>query len=180
MNDRSVMIVDYIKFKYHPNLAEDEILIRGEGICQCCGKKVTEYIEQDIYAKENIDCLCLNCISDGSAAAKFDAEFVQDAESVSDPEKRDELFHRTPGYLAWQGEYWLACCDDYCQYLGVVGIEELDQFGIKDEVLREYFSHSDSYPQDILEQHLKKDGDMTGYLFRCLHCRRYRLYVDAN
>ena len=40
-------------------------------------------------------------------------------------EKIDELFKRTPGYVSWQGEKWLACCDDYCEYLGDVGYDEL-------------------------------------------------------
>ena len=49
------------------------------------------------------------------AASKFDGEF-QDPEStdrVSDPDKLDELIHRTPGYCGWQQEYWIAHCDDY-------------------------------------------------------------------
>lgn len=172
--------METIEFKYHPNIYHDDILIHKENICQCCGRKVSEYIENDIYAEEDLDCICLSCISDGSAAEKFDATFVQDAEAVSDPAKQNELFCRTPGYLAWQGEYWLACCDDYCQYLGMVGIKELDALGIKNEVLREYASHSNGYPLDVVERDLQKDGDLTGYLFRCLHCGKYRIYVDAS
>ena len=74
--------MERIEFKYHPNLYSDEILIRGEGVCNCCGKKVTEYIDS-VYSPEDLDCICLGCISDGSAAEKFDAEFVQYAEEVS-------------------------------------------------------------------------------------------------
>ncbi|MBR2806782.1 MAG: CbrC family protein [Oscillospiraceae bacterium] len=171
--------MERIEFKYHPNLYSDMILIRGEGVCNCCGKKVTEYIDS-VYSPEDLDCISLGCISDGSAAEKFDAEFVQYAEEVSDPEKRDELFHRTPGYMSWQGENWLACCDDYCAYLGPVGMEELEELGIKDEVLEDYASQVPSYPIDVVEEYLSKDGDLTGYLFRCLHCGKYRLYVDAS
>lgn len=126
-----------IQFKYHPNIYEDDVLVHKSGICQCCGKQISEYIEH-IYSAEDVDCICLQCVSDGTAAQKFDAEFVSWAEPVSDPEKSDELFHRTPGYLGWQDENWLACCDDYCQYLGRVGIDELNDLGIKDEVLQEY------------------------------------------
>mgnify|MGYP004667429291 FL=1 len=49
------------------------------------------------------------------SASKFDGEF-QDPEStdcVSNPDKLDELIHRTPGYCGWQQEYWIAHCDDY-------------------------------------------------------------------
>ena len=121
-----------IEFKYHPNLYSDEILIHEEGVCNCCGRKVPEYIGT-AYSPEDTDCICLSCIHDGSAAEKLNAEFVQFAEDVSDPEKRDELFKRTPGYMSWQGENWLACCDDYCAYLGTVGIRELQELGIKDQ-----------------------------------------------
>lgn len=38
---------------------------------------------------------------------------------------------RTPGYCSWQGEYWLACCDDYCEYLGDVGYEELKEMNLE-------------------------------------------------
>ena len=168
-----------IKFKYHPNLYTDEILIHGEGVCNCCGKTVTEYVEE-VYSAEDLDCICLECIHNGSAAKKFDAEFVQYAEKVSDPQKKDKLFHRTPGYMAWQGENWLACCDDYCEYLGPVGIQELEEMGIKKEVLEDYSKQVPAYPLDVVEEYLNKEGDMTGYLFRCLHCGKYRLYVDAS
>lgn len=168
-----------IKFKYHPNLYTDEVLIHEEGVCNCCGKIVSEYIGM-AYSAEDIDCICLSCIHDGSAAEKFDAEFVQFAEEVSDPEKRDELFKRTPGYISWQGENWLACCDDYCAYLGTVGIQELEELGIKEEVLADYAVQAPAYPSDVIEEHLHKDGDLCGYLFRCLHCGKYRMYADAS
>ena len=131
-----------IEFKYHPNLYHDEVLIRSEGVCNCCGKTVSEYIGM-AYSTE-------------------------------------ELFHRTPGYVSWQGENWLACCDDYCAYLGAVGIKELETMGIKEEALRDYAAQEITYPMDVVEQYLRKDGDLCGYLFRCLHCGRYRLYVDAS
>ena len=166
-------------FKYHPNIYTDEILVHGEGVCQCCGRTVSEYVES-VYTSADVDCICLSCIHDGSAAAKFNAEFVQYAEPVSDPQKRDELFKRTPGYMSWQGENWLACCDDYCAYLGPVGIEELEKLGIKDEVLKDYAEQVPSYPLDVVNEYLRRDGDLTGYLFRCLHCGKYRMYVDAS
>lgn len=168
-----------IVFRYHPNLYEDDILIKGEGVCQCCGKTVHEYIE-NVYSPEDIDCICLECVYSGEAAKKFKATFVEDAEHVSNPAKRNELFCCTPGYSAWQGEYWLACCDDYCQYLRRVGMKELEEMGIKEKVLEEYASHDDGYPLEVLEDCLYKDGDMSGYLFKCSHCGKYRLYVDAS
>lgn len=169
-----------IKFKYHPNINTDEILKHGKGICNCCGKEVTKYIE-NVYAEDDLDCICLECIHNGKAAEKFDASFVQDAEHVSDPQKTDELFQRTPGYMSWQGEFWLSCCDDYCEYLGPVGIKELDELGIKDQVLNDYIEHwPDGYSIEDINEYLTKNGSVTGYLFRCLHCGKYRLHIDSD
>ena len=114
------------------------------------------------------------------AARKFDATFVQDAEweGERDKEKDDELFLRTPGYLSWQGEYWLSCCDDYCAYLGTVGTRELKAMDIADEVFEEYYMRDDFF-EDV-EEYLVKDGSLCGYLFQCLHCGKYHLWVDAD
>ena len=171
--------MERIRFIYHPNLYSNDILIHKEGVCECCGKKVTEYIEQP-YAAGDIDCICLACVHDGSAAKKSDAEFIQDAEEVSDPAKRDELFHRTPGYTSWQGEYWLACCDDYCEYLQTAGIKEPDELGITEEVLKDYLEQDIAYDEETVRKYLVRDGSLCGYLFRCLHCGKYRLYIDAD
>lgn len=165
------------KFKYHPNLYDDAIVIFDEGTCECCGKEVSAFIE-NIYSSRDLYCICLECIANGAAAKKFKCEFVQDAEKVSDPEKVDELFHRTPGYSNWQGEYWLACCDDYCQYIGMVRIDELDELGITKEVLKEYSKRENSYPIEDVQENLDVDGSMTGYLFKCSHCGKYHLWVD--
>lgn len=165
-------------FKYHPNLENDDIVIFEEEICQCCGKEVEAYIE-NIYSRSDVDCICLECVANGEAAKKFNAEFIQDAEKVSDPQKIDELFHKTPGYISWQGEYWLACCDDYCEYLGRVGIEELDELGITDEVLKSYVNdNKNKFSIEDIKECLERDGSMTGYLFKCSHCGKYRLWID--
>ncbi|MBR2550668.1 MAG: CbrC family protein, partial [Clostridiales bacterium] len=51
-----------IQFKYHPNIYEDDVLVHKSGICQCCGKQISEYIEH-IYSAEDVDCICLQCVS---------------------------------------------------------------------------------------------------------------------
>lgn len=163
-------------FKYHPNLYQNEQVIFGKNICQCCGREVDAYIE-NMYTVEDIDCICLDCVVSGQAAKKFHGTLVQDAEPVSDPAKREELFCRTPGYISWQGEHWLACCDDYCAYLGDVGTKELEEMGIADQVFAEYDAR-DEYESARL--YLEKCGSMAGYLFRCLHCGTYHLWVDTD
>lgn len=74
------------------------------------------------------------------SSRKFDGIFIQRAEKnkVDDPAKIDELFKRTPGYVSWQGEHWLACCNDFCAFIGDVGTKELEELGIADDVFEEY------------------------------------------
>lgn len=170
---------DRPKFTYHPNVYTDDIVVHGEGQCQCCGKTVDAYVEH-MYSAKDVDCVCLRCIHDGQASKKFEGTFVQSAEDVSDEKKREELFCRTPGYLGWQGEYWLVCCDDYCQYLSRVGVEELKELGIADEVINEYCERDDAYSKDVVTDCMYKDGDMSGYLFKCIHCNKYKLWVDSS
>ena len=168
------------KFRYHPDPLETGSFIEGETkICPCCGKESNTYYVKSPYAVDDVDYLCPVCISNGEAAKKYDADFIQDVDDdfVPDKEKRDELFYRTPGYLSWQGEYWLYCCNDYCAYLGSVGTNELKEMGIAEEVFEEY-NKRDEFAD--VEKYLVKDGHICGYLFRCLHCKKYHLYVDAD
>ena len=167
-------------FKYHPDPLETGSFEEGEEkICPCCGNKSKVYYSSFPYCSEDVEYICPTCISNGEAARKFDAEFVQNAEwhGENDEEKDDELFHRTPGYMSWQGEYWLSCCDDYCAYMGTVGTRELKAMDIADEVIEEYVQRGAF--EDIGE-YLVKDGPMCGYLFKCLHCGKYHLWVDAD
>lgn len=165
-------------FKYHPNLYESNLIRQGSDTCQCCGATVSEYYDR-MYCRASIDCLCLGCIASGAAAEKFDGSYIQDADEakVDDPAKVDELFKRTPGYSSWQGEYWLACCNDFCAFIGDVGTKELEDMGIVDEVFAEYDALNEY--QDA-RKYLVKAGGMAGYLFQCLHCGKYHLGVDAS
>ena len=167
-------------FIYHPDPLATGAFVEGEAkVCPSCGKKSNVYYNLLPYCIDNIENLCPFCIANGLAAEKFDAEFVQDAEGQGelDPEKDQLLFCQTPGYSSWQGENWLSCCQDYCAYLGTVGTRELKAMGIAEQVLADY-EESGGY-QDI-EEYLVKDGSLCGYLFRCLHCQKYQLWVDSD
>lgn len=168
------------KFRYHPDPLTTESFEEGPPeVCPCCGKESTIYYSSFPYSVEDVEHLCPECIASGEAAKKFDAQFVQDAEweGEVDVAKSKELFERTPGYLSWQGEHWLSCCNDYCTYLGTVGTQELEEMGIADEVLEEYEMR---HEYTDIREYLYKDGDLCGYLFRCLHCGKYHIYVDAS
>lgn len=163
-------------FKYNPNVDDLGIVKHINRICNCCGKKVDEYIDS-MYCKEKVDCICIKCIASGEAAKKFDGTFIQDAMPLDDKEKKEELFCRTPGYISWQGEYWLTCCNDYCAFIGNVGTKELEELGIEEEVIDEY--EKTGHYRNI-RSYLTKDGSLCGYLFKCLHCGKYHLWVDSD
>jgi uncharacterized protein len=175
-------MIEKIKFKYHPNVWEQNVFSKREDgeleICQCC-RKQTEYFVETMYCEEDINCICPKCIANGDAAEKFNGDFIQDAEinKVSDKNKIDELLKRTPGYFSWQGEHWLACCNDFCAYIGDVGTEELETMGIADEVFEEYDELNE---YENAREYLVKAGSMAGYLFKCLHCGKYHIWVDAD
>lgn len=120
--------------------------------------------------------ICMECVASGKAVEKFGGGFVQDAEKALTKEKIDELFKRTPGYVSWQGENWLACCDDYCEYLGDVGYTELKEMNLI-HLIDEFKEEEDA---DFDNEDLEKGGSPAGYLFRCLHCGKYRLNVDFD
>lgn len=176
--------MEKIKFKYSPNAYDIDIFYHAEDgnfpVCECCGKP-TEYSYETMYSTETVDCICPECIATGRAAEKFDGEFIQSAEDdkVNDDKKSEELYKRTPGYISWQGEHWLACCNDYCEYLGDIGTKELEKVGIADEVFEDY-DNNYGLLYDDLRNDLEKGGSPAGYLFRCLHCKKYRLWIDFD
>lgn len=176
MNDNSLKLP---KFKYHPNVYDKEKVLDAvqfdNNVCQCCGNKTDVYVST-MYCSGEVDCICMECVANGKAAEKYDGEFIQYAEEISDEEKRTELFRRTPGYCSWQGEYWLACCDNYCEYLGDVGYAELKEMNLV-SIIEEYKKVEG---MDFDNEMLEKGGSLAGYLFRCIHCGKFRLNVDCD
>ena len=170
-------------FKYHPDPIATGAFIKGEPCtCECCGKETEIKYESPFYSVEKVKCLCPQCIADGSAAAKFDGEFqdAYNADEVTDPEKLDELIHRTPGYHGWQQEYWVAHCDDYCAFLGYVGWDELVEMGIDKEIEETHKDGVSGWPLEEVKEYMSNGGSMQGYLFKCLVCGKYVLHVDCD
>ena len=169
-------------FRYHPNPMETGAFQESkEGIiCDCCGEKTHIYYRAPFFSIDEIEYLCPTCISSGRASKKFQGEFQDEYsldEGVDNPDKLDELIHRTPGYCGWQQEYWRAHCGDYCAFLGYVGAKELRALGVMDEVLDD--SMWDDDQKDMI-QNMVNGGSVQGYLFQCLHCGKHLLWVDVD
>ena len=169
-------------FRYHQNPMETGAFQKSEkGVtCDCCGETTNIYYNAPFFAEDDIEYLCPTCIANGKAAAKFDGSFQDDYSvdyGVEDPDKLDELIHRTPGYCGWQQEYWRAHCGDFCTFLGYVGARELRALGVMDEVL------DDPMWDDELKEMIQASvngGSMQCYLFQCLYCGKHLLWVDFD
>ena len=98
-------------------------------------------------------------------------------DGVDDPEKLDELIHRTPGYSGWQQEYWRAHCGDYCAYLGHVGARELRALGVLEEVLDDPMW--DDEQKEMIRESVN-GGHLQCYLFQCLHCGKHLVWMDFD
>ena len=138
------------------------------------------YYTDPFYTVEDIEYLCPECIASGEAARKYNGSFQDDCsldDGVDNPEKLDELIHRTPGYSGWQQEYWRAHCGDYCAFLGYVGIRELQALGVLEEVLDDPMW--DDEQKEMIQESVN-GGHLQCYLFQCLHCGKHLVWMDFD
>ncbi|WP_232245868.1 CbrC family protein [Delftia acidovorans] len=163
-------------FRYHPDpVATGSIQENHALACPCCGR-----VSGWVYATtpyglgEQPSDLCPWCIADGSAASRFGSGFVSDLAGEVPGEVADEVNLRTPGFISWQGEQWLTHCGDAAAFLGPVGWEALKDLPDAQASLLE-----DGCDKEMLAL-MRKDGDLTAYLFRCLHCGVHLAYADAS
>ena len=170
-------------FKYHPDPLKTGAFSQGEAhTCGCCGRQTDIWYEQPFHSAQDVECLCPECIASGKAAEKFDGEFVDACSvgEVSDSAKLDELVRRTPCYIGWQQEYWYAHCDDFCEFVGYVGWDEIVEMGIAQQIEKNYDEEICGFDFEDIKECLTNNGSMQGYLFRCLHCGEYFLYADCD
>ena len=155
-------------------------LIVNPGVRDTFEKRSAIVREIRFYAVEDIEYLCPACIASGEAARKYDGSFQDDFsvdDGVDDPEKLDELIHRTPGYSGWQQEYWRAHCGDYCAFWGYVGARELRALGVLEEVLNDPMW--DEEQKEMIQESVN-GGHLQCYLFQCLHCGKHLVWMDFD
>ena len=173
-------------FKYHPDPLSSGSVVPSPGSCSCCGKARGHVYAGPVYADIELeDALCPWCIADGSAHRRFDALFV-DSEAFPDgvPSSSVELIsQQTPGFNAWQGEHWPACCGDATAFIGPFGITELRARDYRlESLLMPHIVHtmgvSGSAATRLLSS-LNREHGPTAYLFRCLVCDADRFHIDS-
>ena len=165
-------------FKYLPDpLGSGIFKDDAKAKCDCCEKQTAIYYDGPTYAKDNIRTLCPVCIHSGKAAEKFNAMFQQDLvndERVTDKTRTDEVLHRTPGYISFQGNAWPAHCDDYCAFVAYVGWPEIEEMNLAADL-----ENLSGFKDEALHD-MRNNGSLQGYLFRCLCCGKPVLLADCD
>lgn len=176
-------------FRYHPDPLATGSIERSGASCRCCGATHGFIYTGSFYASEDDleDALCPWCIADGSAAARFSAEFVDragiggygDWEAVL-ADILDEVSQRTPGFIGWQQEKWWTHCGDAAEFLGRAGSEELQhQWPGAIPAIRDTMRFGFTDWVDYLAA-LDRDSGPTAYVFRCRHCGQLGGYSDHH
>lgn len=172
------------EFKYHPDPVATGSVEPSDEDCRSCGQRRGYVYVGPVYSERELDgSLCPWCIADGSAHKKFGCSYSDDRWSGSDAVPRailEEVTLRTPGFLGWQQEHWLACCNDAAAFVGRAGKAELETRwpdaipSIRDEM--------EMKPEEWAEYSaaLDKDGSPSAYVFRCLHCAKHLGYSDCD
>jgi uncharacterized protein CbrC (UPF0167 family) len=170
-------------FKYHPNPVATGMIERKTAVCPCC-ERTTEYVYSTIpYGIDEIENLCPECIENGSAAKKFKVEFSDGyplAQVGLAKEIVEEVIFRTPGFISWQQEVWLACCDDACEFHGNLSKDEFKNLSSeKIAKFREDHDIGDKLWGALSSSYVPK-GNLAIYKFVCRHCGSLRLGFDMS
>lgn len=177
-------------FRYHPDPVATGSAVPSQEPCDLCGRPAVLKYQGSIYGRQ-ARVLCLRCIADGTAAARLGdpdgrpAEFTDVGWGVPKdvpPTVVEEVSQRTPGFIGWQQERWLYHCADAAAFLGLVGWNDMKELPDAVASLRAELAELGIDVPEADEQIslLRRDGDFTGYLFRCLHCGVHLAYSDAN
>lgn len=176
-------------FRYHPDPVGTRSAVPTDALCDLCGQPAELRYVGPIFGRQ-ADVLCLRCIANGRAAWQLSlsdgepAQFTDVAGAPRDvpPDVLEEVTQRTPGFIGWQQAHWLYHCSDAAAYLGTVGWDEVKDWpdalaSLRSELMDLGVAATQA---DEQIQWLSRDGDLTGYLFRCLHCGTRLAYSDAS
>jgi uncharacterized protein CbrC (UPF0167 family) len=173
------------EFRYHPDSIRSGSVEPLDATCRCCRKARGFIYTGPVYAEKDLSgALCPWCIADGSAHEKFDATFV-DSEAFPDdvPESAiEEITERTPGYSAWQGEQWPACCGDAARFLRPTGLaqiraEQRELEGLLMGHIVHEMGISGGAATRLLAS-LDRDKGPTAYIFECRTCGTPKFHID--
>jgi uncharacterized protein len=116
--------IDLPIFPYHRDPIASGSVIESELSCECCAKARGVIYSGNIYTSKKVLTLCPWCIADGSAAAKYKAQFF-DADFCDDDLNRVELpleqhlavFGKTIGFATFNPIGWWVHCAQPTEYI---------------------------------------------------------------
>jgi uncharacterized protein CbrC (UPF0167 family) len=170
-------------FRFHPDPVATGSVAKQPTRCPACDQDRDHVYVGPFLSVGEVDGICPWCIADGSAAARFDGSFQDDAacEPVRKSASVDELIHRTPGYSSWQQEEWLSHCGEFCAYLGRTGARRVRELSdeLRDDVIALNLAEFlDDLPAEPAVAPNQADAEL--HLFRCLRCGRHRLALNVS
>jgi uncharacterized protein CbrC (UPF0167 family) len=177
-------------FRFSPNAYELGFFVAEPLVCSCCARAREWRYRGSFYTRVSDVRLCPWCVADGSAARRFDGSFsdwlgidgvpIEPNEPLTvDEDAAREITDRTPSYPSWQQEEWRSHCGLPCAFIGFVGVDDLPGL-LSDPVFARDVDGGVGFPGDVVRSYLRRDGDLAGYLFRCVVCEAHRLHVDAS
>jgi uncharacterized protein CbrC (UPF0167 family) len=172
-------------FAYHSDPVATESLEESDASCDACGRARGLVYAGAVYAVQSELRICPWCIADGTAAAKFGATFSDTAPWVPEGLPQavvEEIEQRTPGFESWQGAHWLFHCNDGAAFISRVGGKELSTHPDALEMIRQECADSgwDAEQTEAYLDAMHADGEVTGYLFRCIQCGAHLAYSDFS
>src|SRR5438046_1334467 len=174
-------------FRYHPDPLRSGSVATSAGRCRCCETPRGFIYTGPSYCEDDLaDALCPWCIGDGSAHDRFGATF-HDEQAIADTVSVNaiaEVVTRTPGFNAWQSVEWPACCDDLTAFVEPAGHAEIQRsYPRLEGQLVTYIVHELGISGRAALQYykaLQRDRGPTSYLFKCLHCDGWLVWVDGT
>lgn len=170
-------------FKYHPAPINTGSIEKSDEICECCNRNRGYVYTSSVYAVEDVEFICPWCIADGSVHQKYDAELIDSYSLLEEGLSEDiiqEVCCRTPGYISWQSEVWLTCCNDACEFHG--DVSKLEMQTISADRLEQLSQDSDFAIGDLKEmiKHYQPKSSPAFYKFVCLHCSQVKYHMDFS
>jgi len=178
------MAEDLPHFKYHPAPLLTGAIESSSVTCACCERARGFIYVASVYCRESIrEQLCPWCIADGSAAKRYDTMFCDDHSLRKAGLEGDiiaEVTQRTPGYITWQGEDWLSCCSDACEFHGDVSRQELRS--LSGPSLDRFLACTGWSAAGLAEcaKHYEPGGSPAIYKFVCRHCKQPQFGYDCD
>jgi uncharacterized protein len=176
------------KFDYHPDPLATGSVVPSNAICECCGQIHGFIYDGPVYSEDEVDAICPWCIADGRAHAELGASFTDEngiggyGEWDAAPKAVIEtVAYRTPGFEGWQQEQWWTHCGDAAEFLGPMGLHELEALGEAAVLaIKANAGLSDGPELEAFMAALDKEDSPRAYVFRCRKCGQVGGYTDCD